>query len=521
MVETRSQKRKRPILEPFENSVETESGVSSMSENSELEEIFESIYDGSFFENTIMQETERSMCALPEEKREKYLEMLKRMRDVYSLKEFDLVKILESDLSPKSKVSLMENICSIMYAEPFSEEYNQLVDTARYYLRDPKKQKTKVEEKRVTIETIVTDLDNKYVNRTECFEVIQNLRTCDTNKEIIRRKMSNFFNNSSSSDEGQKYKTWLQTVFSIPFGVYTSTESSVEKLAEVLDESVLYLDTVKDNIMCIPNLGQDGGALALYGEKGTGKSTIVSSIAKALGRPYKMISLGGESDSSNLLGHGFTYVGSKAGKITESLIESKCMNPVILVDELDKISDSSHGREIVGALMHIIDKTTNSNYTGDKYLGLNLDLSRVTFVFTFNDIKLVDNILGDRIQKIHVPDYTVSEKMEIIKQKMLPKMEPKLPVEFTDDALRDLISNGDTGLRTIKQYLYTILTRVNLILKLKSKSTEHIKLGYKKHQKELLDQFDTGKITLDKKLSKGLLEGYHNTESNIPFGMYI
>jgi ATP-dependent Lon protease len=259
------------------------------------------------------------------------------------LKEFNLVKILESDLPPKSKVNLLESICGIMYCEPFSEEYDQLVDTAKYYLRDPKKPKKDPNEKKVTLKTIITDLDNKHVNRTECFDVIDSLDTNDTNKEIIRRKMSNFFNSCNSSDEGQKYKTWLQTVFSIPFGVYQESTNSLEKLAEVLDNDILYLDTVKDNIMCIPNLNV-GGSLALYGEKGTGKSTMVSSIAKALDRPYKMISLGGESDASNLLGHSFTYVGSKAGKITDCLVESKCMNPVILVDELDKISDSNHGR---------------------------------------------------------------------------------------------------------------------------------------------------------------------------------
>jgi ATP-dependent Lon protease len=514
MIDTRSRKRK--VIEEEEEEVEysLDSESSESSNNSELEEIFETIYDGSFFENTIIQETEKSMNSLSPEKKEKYIQVLKRIRDSYSLKEFDIVKILESEMSPKSKESLLESVCSIMYAEPFTNEYDQLVDTAKYYLLDPKKQKTE----KITLKTIIMSLDKKNVNKAECFEVIDTLDTNNTNKEIIRRKMSNFFSNCSS-DEGQKYKTWLQTVFSIPFGVYKESSNSIEKLAEVLDNDILYLDTVKDNIMCIPNLNS-GGSLALYGEKGTGKSTMVHSIAKALSRPYKMISLGGESDASNLLGHGFTYVGSKSGKIVESLIESKCMNPVILVDELDKISDTHHGREIIGALMHIIDQTTNGNYTGDKYLGLTLDISKVTFVFTFNDITLVDKILGDRIQKIHVPDYTTLEKVSIITKKILPMMEPKLPIEFTEDALKELISKGDTGLRTIKQFLYTITTRVNLLLNIKN--TEYIKLGYKKHQKDILSQFNTDKkIVITTTLATSLLEGYSNTEENIPFGMYI
>ena len=198
------------------------------------------------------------------------------------------------------------------------------------------------------------------------------------------------------------------------------------------------------------------------------------------------------------------------------------MNPVILVDELDKVSTSSHGREIIGALMHIIDQTTNANFTGDKYLGLSIDLSKVIFVFTFNDISLVDTILGDRIQKIHVPDYTTDEKVEIVKQKMLKTIfKLSVPIEFTDSSLHHLVSKGDTGLRTVKQYLYTILTRINLILKVKDHTC--IKLGYKKFKKTIDDQLDKNKmITIDKTLTIGLLEGYTSDSNDaVPFGMYI
>lgn len=516
MVETRSQKRKRNNSEELELSDYTESEGSECV--SELEEILCSIYDGGFFENEIMTETAKSIRNLSPIQYSKILKMLNNIREEYAFRELDIVKILESKLPEDRKVDLLECVCNLMCTEPLSEDYDHLVECIKYYMNtDSEAKRPKIPEKsRISLDTIVTDLDDKSISKTACLKIVDTLETTDSNKDLIKRKMNTFF--SSASEDNSKYKTWLQTVFSIPFGKYSQTTSSLDLISSTLDSDILYLDTVKDSIMCIPNFNS-GCILALHGEKGTGKSTVVSSIAKALGRPFKMISLGGESDSSNLLGHNFTYVGSKVGKIVDTLISSKVMNPVVLIDELDKVSDSSHSKEVIGALMHIIDQSTNKYFNGDKYLsGLTVDLSKVIFVFTFNDISLVDGILGDRIQKIHVPDYNKHQKLRIIREKIIPKLGIDLPIEFTDGALEYLISHGDTGLRTIKQYLYTIFTRVNLLSKVKS--TVSVKLGYKTHKSFIDTSLSDGKIVLDVGKCISLLEGYTLTDS-IPFGMYI
>ncbi len=127
-------------------------------------------------------------------------------------------------------------------------------------------------------------------------------------------------------------------------------------------------------------------AIGIYGPRGTGKTSIIESFADALNRPYKIIPLGGESDSSMLTGNLKTYIGSSPGRIIEILMETKCMNPIILFDELDKISDDIKGKEIISTLIHLTDHTTNKEFSGDKYFsGINFDLSKILFVFTYND----------------------------------------------------------------------------------------------------------------------------------------
>jgi ATP-dependent Lon protease len=229
----------------------------------------------------------------------------------------------------------------------------------------------------------------------------------------------------------------------------------------------------------------------------THNTELCKSIAESLGRPLRTISLGGESDASTLTGHGFTYVGSNPGRFIEILRETKTMNPVILVDELDKISETHQGKEIIGTLIHLTDSTTNSKYNYDKYFsGIEFDLSKVLFIFTYNDPSKVDKILADRLYKIKVDNYSFKEKLEITNKHLVNTILEKLKIDkeiikFSDDAIQYLVetSREDEGMRNIKTKIKIILTRINILL-LTNPSDNVINLKYKE-----LYSYYTGKET--------------------------
>jgi len=236
-----------------------------------------------------------------------------------------------------------------------------------------------------------------------------------------------------------------------------------------------------------------------------------------------MISLGGEHDAALLTGHGFTYVGSTQGKLTSILSETKCMNPIIMIDELDKISKTENGKDITGTLIHLTDMTTNMNFNHSKYFsGIEFDFSKVLFVFTYNDESCIDPILLDRLLKIRLKDYSHNEKFNIVKYKILDEILSEYGrsenlldwIQIDDDVITKLISEtSESGLRGVKSKLETIVSRVNLL----TLNPEVIKLSYK----TLVNKVQNGKFRVECDDVKLLLSETFKTGNDIPFGMYL
>jgi ATP-dependent Lon protease len=313
-----------------------------------------------------------------------------------------------------------------------------------------------------------------------------------------------------------------------------SSKRIVKNVREVLDKRLSFLERAKDQIINIvtqtsrnPNFTVN--AIGLYGPKGTGKTNLVKSISEALGRPYRTISLGGESDSSLLTGHGFTYVGSCPGRIIEILRETKCTNPIILFDELDKVSETHHGKEIIGNLIHMTDSSTNNKYNYDKYFsGLEFDLSKVLFIFTYNDESKVDPILADRLFKIQVDNYSIKEKLEITKTHLIKSILDQYcfsndDIQFDDNALNYIVesSKSDQGMRDIKRKFEIIVSRVNTLM-LTDPDTDIVRLQYKSLYKYFNNVSKPVKI-LREHIDTLLLDSISNDTNgdNPPFGMYI
>jgi len=306
-------------------------------------------------------------------------------------------------------------------------------------------------------------------------------------KSAAMKKINSLKYMEPGSGEFYKIKNWVDTFMRIPFTDYNnlpiSIEDGVEKChdfmenaKQILDNAVYGLNDAKMQIMqmlgqLLTNPKAIGTAIAIHGPPGTGKTSLVKEgISKILNRPFAFIALGGATDSSFLEGHGYTYEGSTWGKIVQILIDSKCMNPVIYFDELDKISDTPRGEEIAGILTHLTDTSQNSQFHDKYFAEINFDLSKCLFIFSYNDESKVNPILKDRMYRIKTRGYNGKEKLMISNNYLLPKICEQ--VKFDNDQIIipdvtvsyiiETYCDKEDGVRNLKRCLEIIYTKLNL-----------------------------------------------------------
>ena len=306
-------------------------------------------------------------------------------------------------------------------------------------------------------------------------------------KSAALKKISTLRHMEPGSGEFYKIKNWVDTFMRIPFGKYEHLPISIDNGVEAchefmasaqktLDEAVYGLNDAKMQIMqllgqLVTNPKAIGTAIAIQGPAGTGKTTLVKEgISKILNRPFAFIALGGATDSSFLEGHGYTYEGSMWGKIVQILIDSKCMNPVIYFDELDKISDTPKGEEITGILTHLTDTSQNSQFHDKYFAEIDFDLSKCLFIFSYNDESKVNPILKDRMYRIQTKGYNQKQKTVIANNYLLPKIRDQVRFKVedivipdeTEHYIIDNFCNKEDGVRNLKRCLEIIYTKLNL-----------------------------------------------------------
>jgi len=308
-------------------------------------------------------------------------------------------------------------------------------------------------------------------------------------KAIALQKLNVLKSMDPGDNEYYKIKNWVDTFMRVPFGLYKEISVKMSDGPEVchgfmstamntLDTCVYGLNDAKVQIMqmigqWIANPSAMGTAIAINGPPGTGKTSLIKEgISKILGREFAFIALGGAGDSSFLEGHSYTYEGSTWGKIVQILIDSKCMNPVIYFDELDKISETPRGEEIVGILTHLTDTSQNSQFHDKYFSEIDFDLSKCLFIFSYNDESKVNPILKDRMYRIQTKGYDSKDKVIIARKYLLPKIREQVnfaedDVIIPDETIQYIVSNvaltnEEAGVRNLKRCLEIIHTKLNL-----------------------------------------------------------
>jgi ATP-dependent Lon protease len=251
----------------------------------------------------------------------------------------------------------------------------------------------------------------------------------------------------------------------------------MKQTRKVLDDTVYGLVDTKVQLMriiaqWITNPTSNGNCIGIQGPAGVGKTSLIKDgLSKALNVPCAFVALGGATDGSFLDGYSYTYEGSRHGKIAEILLKTKCNNPIIFFDELDKVSSTNNGEEIISVLTHITDSSQNNEFN-DKYFGeLNIDLSRCIFIFSYNDESLLNPILKDRMITINASGYSKKEKLIIAKDYIIPTILKTFErncsdIVFSDTIIEKIIDivPREEGVRNLKRGIESVVSWINMYL---------------------------------------------------------
>ena len=277
--------------------------------------------------------------------------------------------------------------------------------------------------------------------------------------------------NPQSPDYNVQY-TYLQTILSLPWDVYSTDYIDIPNAKKVLDKDHYGLEKVKERILehlAVLKLKGDlkSPIICLYGPPGVGKTSLGRSIAAALKRKYVRMSLGGVHDEAEIRGHRKTYIGAMPGRIIKSLIKAETSNPVIILDEIDKLSSDSHG-DPSSAMLEVLDPEQNSSFH-DNYIDIDYDLSKVMFIATANNLATIPGPLLDRMELIEVSGYITEEKIEIARRHLIPKeMDAtglkKEHVKFSKGAIEYIIENytRESGVRELEKKISKVMRKIAL-----------------------------------------------------------
>ncbi len=323
---------------------------------------------------------------------------------------------------------------------------------------------------------IQKELGSKDDGKTDLQEMEEKLAAKnmpDEVREKVTKEIKKLKSMSPMSAESAVVRNYVDWMLSLPWAEYSTDDNSVKHAKKVLDDEHYGLEDVKERIleyMSVRSLVQDdnkttGTVLCLAGPPGVGKTSICQSLATSMGREFVRISLGGVRDEAEIRGHRRTYVGAMPGKIMQAMKKAKTSNPIILLDEIDKMSSDFKG-DPSAAMLEVLDPAQNKNFT-DHYIEVEYDLSKVMFVMTANDISRIPGPLRDRMEMIHIAGYTPFEKLQIAKRYLMDRSIKshgleEYPVSMSDRIFTKIIRGytKESGVRNLQRLLNTVSRKI-------------------------------------------------------------
>lgn len=307
-------------------------------------------------------------------------------------------------------------------------------------------------------------------------------------KSLVIQKITIFESMTYQDSEYNKLSKWIKGLSQIPFDNYIKLPISINdgnikvqnflfQSYQILQKTIYGQLDAKNKIMqilaqWISNPNSTGQIIALEGPPGVGKTSLIKNgVSKALNRPFCFYALGGATDISNLEGHSYTYEGAVWGRMIEMLMESKVMNPVIFFDELDKISDTPKGAEISGLLTHLTDSTQNTLFQDKYFTGIDIDFSKTLFFFSYNNVELINPILKDRLTVIKFGGYSLDEKINIVKDFIVPELLNNIgflqqDIIIDKEIIKYIINKytcNELGVRNTKRCIEDLFLKINLL----------------------------------------------------------
>ena len=324
---------------------------------------------------------------------------------------------------------------------------------------------------REQIKVIKKELGDEDNEIEEITQKIKDLKASEEVKNKLQKEFDRMQRMNISSPEYSILRNYIDVALSLPWGEYTQDNFDLERIREVLDKEHYGIDKVKDRIIeaiAVKKLaGEKNKApiICLVGSPGVGKTSIAQSIARALGKEYIHMSLGGIRDEAEIRGHRKTYIGAMPGRIISCMSKAKTSNPLFLLDEIDKMTQDMRG-DPSSAMLEVLDPNQNANFR-DNYLELPFDLSQVMFIMTANSLANIQKPLLDRMEIIEMEGYTVEEKLEIAKRYLVPKQKERngiedCDVEFEDGAI-DRIIDGytrESGVRELERQIGSVCRKI-------------------------------------------------------------
>ena len=402
-------------------------------------------------------------------------------------KKYNIEKVFPEIISKEkyTSIEVLKHIKKIQDDSETNNQKNQIEKIKEYLIKGNKKELT----------TLIKGLDNilktnnepglKYsgLNKDELVILIEltidyyNNSDEEVSKTIIKKIINDYnpYVNVSPHLNNIEIKTDIEKINAN----MKEINNYMVEVKSTLDKAVHGHEKAKKQIERIIgqwiNGEQDGYCFGFEGPPGCGKTSLAKrGISACLkddngnSRPFAMIQMGGDSNGSTLHGHNYTYVGSTWGSIVQILIDKKCMNPIIFIDEVDKISRTEHGKEIVGILTHLLDSAQNDCFQDKYFTGIDLDLSKALFILSYNDVDAIDKILLDRVHRIKFNSLSLDDKLTICKTHILPEVYKKMGLEdmihFSDDVLKFIIDEYtcESGVRKLKEIIFEIVGEINL-----------------------------------------------------------